>query len=180
MAEPIYEVSTISAAAAPTQPIVINLQQPPSSGGIGGFVIYLIMWLVWAYVWCLFAATSIFFIRSDYDIIATIEHSILLAVYPIIEFFALLYRECIVPCYCLADAVYYDVIDKLTFWSSNKHETPAKCGGKSSAYCQSHPQPGFMSEAWFLCGHGTPPVGGQCTVPCNYSNQPGAALAKSD
>ncbi len=165
----------VAAATVNAQPPAFNVivQQPVSSGGLGAMAAYVLSWFVWGYMWCLFAAMSIFFIRSDYDIVATLEHSLLIAIYPIIEIVMLFYKECIIPCWCFTDALYFNVIDKLTFWSSSVYEEPQKCGGDNSEYCQTNPQPKFMSEAWFLCGHNHPPAGGQCTASCNSSSQPG-------
>ena len=181
MTEPIPAELANQMITAQQPPIVVSVQQPVSSGGLGGAAVWVLSWIVWAYMWCLVAAMSIFFVRSDYDFVATLEHSILIAVYPIIEVVMLFYKECIIPCYCLMDACFFDMIDKLTFWSSSVYEAPQKCGGDNSEFCQTNPQPKFMSEAWFLCGHNPAPVGGQCTVNCTPSSQPGVyASTKSD
>lgn len=155
------------------QELILTVQQPVARSSLSSTAVYILSWVLWGYVWCMISAVSIFFIRTNYDIIATLEHLLIIAIYPITEVVMLFYRECIIPCYCLMDAMFFDLIDKITFWSKSEYSEPDKCGGKNSVYCQATPHPKFMSEAWYLCGHSNPPAGGQCTVACNNSNLPG-------
>lgn len=74
-------------------PVVVNNSSQPSHlifgrgtqmGGIAGTVIWFGSVALWAYLWAIFTAESIFFIRSGFDFIATVKNLIHLLVYPII------------------------------------------------------------------------------------------------
>ena len=173
----LFQSSTITQEAGTRpQTLTVAVQEPPTSSGLGALASYIIGWVIWAYAWCILSAVSIFFIRSHYDIVATAEHALIIAVYPLIELVMTLYRECLLPFYCLLDACFFDLIDHITFWSKSNYSVPDKCGGKNSVYCENNPHPMWMTESWFLCGHGHSPVGGQCTSSCNSSTQPGISL----
>ena len=59
-------------------------------------------WFLWAYLWCVFAATGIYWVRSDFDIVDTLENVVWLVLYPLVEiimdiFVVLPYKYIICP-----------------------------------------------------------------------------------
>lgn len=55
-----------------------------SFGGLVGLTLSVASYALWAYLWAVLAATGIFFIRSGFDVIETVEHTIPLIFHPFI------------------------------------------------------------------------------------------------
>lgn len=91
-------------------PVVVNNSNQPSHlifgrgtqmGGVAGTVIWFGSVALWAYLWAIFTAESIFFIRSGFDILATAKNFIHLLVFPFVaipmELYVLFYRYIYCP-----------------------------------------------------------------------------------
>ncbi len=71
--------------AAPTTPSHLVFGRGLNIGGLPGLIIWFASVALWAYMWAVFTASVIYFVRSGFNIASTIKEVLWLAVYPIIS-----------------------------------------------------------------------------------------------